>query len=81
MRTKQTQQTVYTIHPSHELNNIHFMKSTHLHIKYREDKIFALGSRDIYDYVVSMILKDSEAEDKEYKHSKKKTEKQSDIQS
>lgn len=43
--------TVHAIHPSHEINNIHFMKSTRLHIKYREDKIFALGSRDINDYV------------------------------
>lgn len=51
------------------------MKSTRLHIKYREDKIFALGSRDINDYVATMILRDSEAEDEEYEHGKKKTEK------
>lgn len=61
-----------SIHPSHEINNIHFMKSTRLHIKYREDKIFALGSRDINDYLATMILRDSEAEDKEYEHGKKK---------
>lgn len=48
------------------------MKSTRLHIKYREDKIFALGSRDINDYVATMILRDGEAEDKEYEHGKKK---------
>lgn len=63
-----------SIHPSHEINNIHFMKSTRLHIKYREDKIFTLGSRD-NDYVATMILGDSEAEDKEYEHCKKRTEK------
>lgn len=60
-----------SIHPLHEINNIHFMKSTRLHIKYREDKIFALGSRD-NDYVATMILRDGEAKDNVYKHSKKK---------
>lgn len=32
-------------------------KSTQLHIKYREDKIFALGSRDVNDYVATVILR------------------------
>lgn len=48
------------------------MKSTRLHIKYREDKIFTLGSRVINDYVATVTLGDSEAEDKEYEHGKKK---------
>lgn len=70
-----------SIHPSHEINNIHFMKRTHLHIKYREDKIFALGFRDINDFVATMVLGDSEAEDKEYKSGKKKgVRNQCDIQ-
>lgn len=65
-----------SIHPSHEINNVHFMKSTRrIRIKYREDKIFALGSRDINDYVATVILRDSEAGDKVYEHGKKKTEK------
>lgn len=52
------------------------MKSTRrIRIKYREDKIFALGSRDINDYVATVILRDSEAGDKVYEHGKKKTEK------
>lgn len=51
------------------------MKSTRLHIKYREDKIFALGSKDINDYVATMILRDSEAEDKLCEHGKKRTDK------
>lgn len=57
------------------------MKSSRLHIKYREDKIFALGSRDIYDYVVSMILKDSEAEDKRFTSTGRKRQKNNLIYS
>lgn len=66
LRKKQTwfYRTDCTCHPSIH-SSIHPMrstiytswKSTQLHIKYREDKIFALGPKDVNDYVVTVILR------------------------
>lgn len=53
-----TEQTVHmpSIHPMRSTIYTSW-KSTQLHIKYREDKIFALGSRDVNDYAATVILR------------------------
>lgn len=49
-------------------------KYTRLHIKYREDKIVALGSRQVNDYVAALMSEKTKTG--EYKHSQKRTGKE-----